>query len=410
VTTASHIVNDAPTPVRTAASADTPAVVPATSAQLRRLRWAVRASLTLGVAASVAANILHARPNPISQLIAAWPPLALLLTVELISRVPTYRRCLGVIRLAATAGIAGIAAWVSYSHMVGVAARYGETEAAASYLLPLSVDGLVIVASVSLVEITGRLRADHDQHAPAPMPTIVTAAAAGTPAQNTSAAPAGVAEARGIAVGASRSKGSVGGSETHPVRHAALADRVGRVAVDTVPAPPGSTVTVPAGSVIPDEPPSPEPQSPAGPLPAIEDRMNWTRRRNAAAQPAAGSPDRGAPSAPAAGPDDDESSRGSVQPGAAESAARPAGGKADEPAQVSTATVGAQDDEVVPSGTAAAVAYWYRRDPGMHPAEIGARINRSERTVRRYWPPATQNGVRVNGNPAHDLANTPLGR
>jgi hypothetical protein len=138
--------------------------------------------------------------------------------------------------------------------------------------------------------------------------------------------------------------------------------------------------------------------------------MNWTRRRNAAAQPAAGSPDRGAPSAPAAGPDDDESSRGSVQPGAAESAARPAGGKADEPAQVSTATVGAQDDEVVPSGTAAAVAYWYRRDPGMHPAEIGARINRSERTVRRYWPPATQNGVRVNGNPAHDLANTPLGR
>ena len=63
----------------------------------------MRATLTLGVAASVAANILHARPNPISQIIAAWPPLALLLTVELISRVPTHRHSLAVIRLAAAA-------------------------------------------------------------------------------------------------------------------------------------------------------------------------------------------------------------------------------------------------------------------------------------------------------------------
>ena len=58
--------------------------------QLRRIRWAVRAALILGVAASVAANVLHARPNPISQAIAAWPPLALLLTVELTSRIPMH--------------------------------------------------------------------------------------------------------------------------------------------------------------------------------------------------------------------------------------------------------------------------------------------------------------------------------
>jgi outer membrane biosynthesis protein TonB len=126
--------------------------------QLRRVRWAVRATLTLGVAASVAANILHAQPNPISQVIAAWPPLALLLTVELISRVPVHRRSLAAVRLVATATIAGIAAWVSYWHMVGVAAHYGET-GPSPYLLPLSVDGLVIVASVSLVELAGRIRA-----------------------------------------------------------------------------------------------------------------------------------------------------------------------------------------------------------------------------------------------------------
>lgn len=128
-----------------------------TADQLRRVRWSVRAALVLGVATSVAANVLHANPNPISQAIAAWPPLALLLTVELISRVPVHRRTLASVRLTATAFIAAIAAYVSYHHMVGVAARYGE-EGAAPYLIPLSVDGLVIVASVCLVEIAGRLR------------------------------------------------------------------------------------------------------------------------------------------------------------------------------------------------------------------------------------------------------------
>ena len=126
--------------------------------QLRRVRWAVRATLLLGVAASVVANVLHALDNPISQAIAAWPPLALLLTVELISRVPVHRRSLAAARLLATATIAGIAAWVSYWHMAGVAARYGET-GASPYLLPLSVDGLIVVASICLVELGGRIAA-----------------------------------------------------------------------------------------------------------------------------------------------------------------------------------------------------------------------------------------------------------
>ncbi len=99
--------------------------------QLRRIRWIVRLALTLGVAASVAANVLHARDNAISQTVAAWPPLALLLTVELISRVPVHRRALAAIRIAATAIIAAIAAWVSYWHMAGVTARYGESPTSA---------------------------------------------------------------------------------------------------------------------------------------------------------------------------------------------------------------------------------------------------------------------------------------
>jgi hypothetical protein len=128
-----------------------------TTPNLARVRWAVRITLTLGVAASVTANILHARPNLISQAIAAWPPLALLLTVELISRVPVNRRSLSTVRLITTVAISAIAAWISYWHMAGVVARYGET-GPSPYLMPFSVDGLIIVASICLVELGGQIR------------------------------------------------------------------------------------------------------------------------------------------------------------------------------------------------------------------------------------------------------------
>jgi hypothetical protein len=139
------------------------------TAKLRGMQWAARGTLVLGVSASVSANVLHAEPNAISQTIAGWPPLALLITVELVSRIPTVRRGLGLVRIVAATGIAAIAAWVSYWHMAGVASRYGEV-GASPYLLPISVDGLIVVASVSLVELSRRLRADSlptDSTAPA---------------------------------------------------------------------------------------------------------------------------------------------------------------------------------------------------------------------------------------------------
>jgi hypothetical protein len=170
-------------------------LLPVVLQHLRRVRWAVRATLFLGVAASVVANVLHALDNPISQAIAAWPPLALLLTVELISRVPVHRRLLAAARLLATATIAGIAAWVSYWHMAGVAARYGET-GASPYLLPLSVDGLIVVASICLVELGGRistLEAARTAAAESPVPVPAPAPQQTPPAparQQTAPAPA----------------------------------------------------------------------------------------------------------------------------------------------------------------------------------------------------------------------------
>jgi hypothetical protein len=157
-------------------------------ARLLRIRWAARGVLALGVAASVMANVLHADPHPISQSIAAWPPLALLITVEFILPIPVHRRWLANIRLIGTALIAGIAAWVSYWHMVGVVLRYGES-ADVAYLLPLSVDGLVVVASVSLVELSGNIRALTTTLGTPDTPPHITAATATLPAPDANEPP-----------------------------------------------------------------------------------------------------------------------------------------------------------------------------------------------------------------------------
>lgn len=147
--------------------------------RLVRLRWAVRSALALGIVASVAANVLAAQPHAISRIISAWSPLALLITVELISRVPVRRPWLSAVRITATAAIAGIAAWVSYWHMVAVALAYGESTVSA-HLLPASVDGLIVVASICLAELGGRRtgRVEDSRPAVAALPAARPAAPA----------------------------------------------------------------------------------------------------------------------------------------------------------------------------------------------------------------------------------------
>ncbi|GAA3260918.1 DUF2637 domain-containing protein [Dactylosporangium siamense] len=129
-------------------------------AQLRRLRlmqWTLRGTLGLALAVSMAANVLHAAPDPVARSIAAWSPLALYAAIEVMTRVPIRNRLLGGIRIVATVAIAVIAGVTSYLHMVGVAERYGESWQVV-YLLPISVDGLVAVLTLSLLDIASQVR------------------------------------------------------------------------------------------------------------------------------------------------------------------------------------------------------------------------------------------------------------
>lgn len=368
----------------TSHSAGTPAASSTGDRQLRTLRWAVRATLTLGVAASVAANVLHARPNPISQIIAAWPPLALLLTVELISRVPHHRWHLGAIRITAAAVIAAIAAWVSYWHLVGVAARYGETGYGTAYLLPISVDGLVIVASVSLVEISARIRVTSPPAAAldaAEQPTIPTA----TPA----ASPTGTLGAHNPVHASDKKASAEGRDAPRPFETVAVNNGV-------TPTPTHAPIPTPHTAV------SPGPANSTGngvPDKTTPSQLNSERQpRTSDPAPANGRPT-GAP-VETTGPTTETT--GSRPPSGT---ADETGAAADAPRSRSTTNSESREQDE-PSGgadtwladTAAAVAYWRRRDPKLQPAEVAARIGRSERTVRRHWQPrAPTRAARVNG-------------
>jgi hypothetical protein len=302
--------------------------------QLRRVRWAVRLTLVLGVAASVAANVLHARPDPVAQIIAAWPPLALLLTVELISRVPVHRRVLAAARLVATTAIAGIAAWVSYWHMAGVASRYGE-QGASPFLLPLSVDGLVIVASVSLVELAGRIRTADTATASA----TATATATGVGAATTVATDAVTGPPADQPPVASHIAPSVAGSTGPPV--------------DARTASPGGALTdrqAGAGRVIVVEPAE---------FTAEAVETSAVGQNPARLPPEAVRLDdgHGGPDGPADG------ARAGVPP------SRAPGHRllGDRP----------------PAEPKTAIAYWHAKDPTLKPGDIAARVGRSRSTVRR---------------------------
>ncbi|WP_199865143.1 DUF2637 domain-containing protein [Frankia sp. EI5c] len=113
-----------------------------------------------------------------------------MVTVELISRVPVHHVLLSIARWVSTSAVAGIAAIISYQHMSGVAARYGES-AMSSALVPISVDGLVVVASVCLVEVGGRIRA-LEESAPVSLPVVEDSPVVPAPVDEVAPVPAPV--------------------------------------------------------------------------------------------------------------------------------------------------------------------------------------------------------------------------
>jgi hypothetical protein len=123
---------------------------------LKRRRRFVRTIVVVGIATSVAANVLGAEDS-IAAAIAGWPPIALLLSLEVLTRVPASKRLGAFGRVTATIGVAFAAGWLSYWHMAATVSHHGEA-GGSQYIWPLSVDGLMTVGAIALVELGARIR------------------------------------------------------------------------------------------------------------------------------------------------------------------------------------------------------------------------------------------------------------
>lgn len=120
----------------------------------KKIRWTGRGVIVVAFAFSTWANILHvAHPGIVTYAIAAAPPVVVFLGWELVSRVPiSGHRFRKGLRPTVTALIAAGAAWLSYWHQKAAILRY-EDDPQTAYILPLLIDGLMVIASATVYEL-----------------------------------------------------------------------------------------------------------------------------------------------------------------------------------------------------------------------------------------------------------------
>jgi hypothetical protein len=170
-----------------------------TTQQVRNLQRGTRAVLLFGIVTSISANVLHslARPEAAGEpkwrlvaaaVLSAFAPLALFACTELVSRIPVHSKVLSVVRLVITFAVGGFAAWVSYWHMESVARQLGETDGT-QYVYPLIIDGMMIVATISLIELGRVARSIRQAEEAAPTPTVDSPQGAGPKATVTADTP-----------------------------------------------------------------------------------------------------------------------------------------------------------------------------------------------------------------------------
>lgn len=125
--------------------------------QLRRLRWFVLVTVLVGIAASIAMNVLHAPPSLVARVASGIPPAAVFGSLELIARIPGSGKWLTRARVVGASIVALGAASISYAQQRAAVHDLGFAMWEA-WIWPAIIDGFMIVASVSLVEVVHKIR------------------------------------------------------------------------------------------------------------------------------------------------------------------------------------------------------------------------------------------------------------
>jgi hypothetical protein len=137
------------------------------TASSKGVRWAYL-GMGIGGVASILANVAHAllpaSPPPGSVIAAAFWPVALFVTIEILAKNawPTGARWT-LLRWGGTLPVAAVTAVVSYRHMSGLLTAWGEDPLTAT-IGPIAVDGLlvmstgaIVAAGVGVVSVIGRI-------------------------------------------------------------------------------------------------------------------------------------------------------------------------------------------------------------------------------------------------------------
>lgn len=106
---------------------------------------------------TVVLNVMHAPPTWGARLIGGTPPVFVFFCIELISRIPTTSNALSWGRIVASVIVAGLSFAISYQQQMEFIHALGFAGWIA-YAYPVIIDGVVVVATLSLVEVTRKVR------------------------------------------------------------------------------------------------------------------------------------------------------------------------------------------------------------------------------------------------------------
>lgn len=124
---------------------------------LRRLRWVVLVVVAFGIGSSVAMNVLHAPANLPARFVSTVPPIAVFGALELMTRIPSSGRGMSAVRIFGATIVAGGAATISYAQQMAAIIDLGFPHWQAR-VWPSIIDGFMVVASISLVEVVRKIR------------------------------------------------------------------------------------------------------------------------------------------------------------------------------------------------------------------------------------------------------------
>jgi len=151
--------------------------------ELRRYRkmwWLVSVITVAGLGFTTTLNVMHA-PNTIAgHLIGGFPPVAVLGCLELISRIPQTNWLFSTTRIISTIGVTVASFWISYGQQRAYIVDQG-FEADHARIYPLIIDGAMVVAALSLVEVSRRVRELREAVMVVTVPVAVTTVPAVTP-------------------------------------------------------------------------------------------------------------------------------------------------------------------------------------------------------------------------------------